>query len=80
MVIEKKVTVAEFSFFKKINLGRAFEHNLDIGGMEFEGSNFQGFKYPGLGGGGGSESFDRRIKFVSVPTLAYASQRSINDV
>ena len=75
------MTVAEFSFFKKINLGRAFEHNLDLDRMEFEGSNFQGFKYPGLEeGGGGSESFDRRIKFVSVPTLAYASQRSINNV
>ena len=29
--------MAEFSFFNKINLGRAFEHNLGPGGMEFGG-------------------------------------------
>ena len=35
-------------------MGRSFEHNLGPGGMEFEGSNFQGFKYTVGGGGEGS--------------------------
>ena len=39
--------MAEFSFFNKINLGRAFEHNLGPGGMEFGGGGgrfIQGYK------------------------------------
>ena len=34
--------MAEFSFFNKINLGRAFEHNLGPGGMEFGGGGGEG--------------------------------------